>query len=506
VALGFLSRLSGGIFGNAIGYGVGTGLGAALEPAAQGIRNEIWPLDPNVPLSPEILATMVVQGVIAEAEGADEAKLNGVNPDRFHKLFRVNGDPVAPEMALSLWNRGEISEADVRRALLQSRLKPEWVDDFMKLRNNVIGSADLAEMVVQNIVTLEEGIARARKNGDDEEEFRKYVRLAGNPPGPAETLSLWNRGILNETEATLALRQSRLKPEWIEQFKQGRFHPVTASQAVEGVIKQRITLAEGTAIAAENGIDAGSFKLMVDAAGRPIGTVQALTLYNRGEFSRADVEEVVARSNVRTEYTDDIIKLAVRYPSLFQLRSLIQNGAIDDAYATELITKQGYPAKLAKGIVQAAHSQKLQNHKDLTVSQIEALYQGEAISRADAVAMLEQLDYDARESAFILDLADFRRIARFEEAVINKLHSQFVNHRIDVDVITATLDKLAIPEPQRENLIDLWSEERAANVKVLTPAQIVKAVRKGILPAAEGTAELTYQGYSDRDAAILLQL
>jgi hypothetical protein len=503
---GFLQFLSGRVVGETFSYGIGGAISPALAPLSQEVANDIWPEHAVVPNTPEELAAMAVQGVMSEQDAAHEALMSGVNNERFHRLFRVNGDPVAPQEALTLWNRGVINEDDVNRALLQSRLKPEWVDEFKHLRHQVISAADAAEMVVQGIIGQPEGESFATEDGWDSESFDRFVRLAGNPPGPQDTLSLWNRGLMTEQEATLALRQSRLKPEWIETVKQSRIHPVSTAQAVEAVVKQQITRDEGVSIAAENGIDAKGFDLLVKAAGRPIGIVQALALYNRGYFTRADVEEVVARSNVRTDYTDAVLHLAIRYPSLFQIRTLIQNGAIDDAYAISLITDQGYPQKLAEGIVKAAHGEKLQTHKDLTVSEITTLYQGEAISREDAVAMLGDLDYDAKESAFILDLAEFRRIARFQEAVINRLHSQYVAHRIAEDVVSNTLDKLGVAQAQRENLIDLWKEERGANVKVLTPAQIVKATHKGLLTADDGKAELMYQGYSDRDAGILLQL
>jgi hypothetical protein len=501
-----VKTLTSGSVGNMLAYGAGGAISPALSPLTQTILNEVWPLRPVVPISPTDAAAMAVQGVMSEEDAAKEAELSGIASDRFHKLFLVNGNPIAPEQALDLWNRGEIKEEDVARALLQSRLKPEWVDTFKLLRRQLLQAAELAEMVVQDVLTQADATDRAAALGIHADDFAHLVRLAGNPPGPQDTLSLWNRNLMTEEEATLALRQSRLKPEWIDIFKRSRIRPATTAQAVEAVVRQRITHDEGAKIAAENGIDAQTFALMVNTAGRPIGIVQALTLYNRKVYGKAQVEEVVARSDVRAEYTDAILHLAVRYPSILQVRQLVAAGAVSDEYATRLLVEQGYPHDLAVGVVAAGHGAKTAKHRDLTVSEVETLYQGGGLSRDDATGMIQQLGYDATEAALILDLAEFRRIARFIEAVINRVHAQFVAHRIDVDVITTELDRVGVPTDQREQLIDLWSQERAANVRTLTEAQVHRAFKLGILDDATATAKLVNMGYAPDDAGILLSI
>ncbi len=500
----------GRFFDTAFGYGVGGAASAAVEPIIAPFAQEAWVAAVQAGsgrvLDPSDLAAMAVQGVMDESDAAGEAAKSGMTEERFHRLFLVNGNPIAPEQALDLWNRGEISEEEVDVAIVQSRLKPEWVDRFKLLRKAILQASELANMVVQSVIPEEEATQRAAMLGIDAEDFHALTLLAGNPFGPETTLSLWNRGILDESEATLALRQSRLKPQWIEQFKQSRFRPVTAAQAAEGVVRQRITFNEGARIAAANGLDSDSFKLMVETAGRPISITQALALYNRGVFSEDDVKEVVARSNVRTEYTPEILKLRVRYPSLFQVRTLVSTGSIDDETAIKLLTDQGYPHELAGQIVGAAHKDKTQSDKDLVKGDIMRLYSEGAISRDDAKGMLRNLGYDDNESEFLVTISDFQKVAKFLNAAIGRVHTQFVNHRIDVDVVTTALDRLGVPTDQRENLIDLWTEERATNVKVLTAAEIAKAAATNLIQVGEAAAYLQNIGYSERDAAIYLNL
>jgi hypothetical protein len=67
------------------------------------------------------------------------------------------------------------------------------------------------------------------------------------------------------------------------------------------------------------------------------------------------------------------------------------------------------------------------------------------------------------------------------------------------------LDRIGIPSQQRDYLLDLWDIESAGNVRLLTPAQIVKAYSTTLITADDALARLQQQGYSEGDATLLLE-
>src|SRR2546428_136762 len=141
---GFFGKLGGRTASENLRFAGGGAASPAMAPLTPDVLDKGLPHALIVPLSPEELATATVQGAMSKKEAAAEAELSGISGPRFDALFHINGNPIAPEQALDLWNRGEINEGDVGKALLQSRLKPEWVDTFKLLRRAILQAAELA--------------------------------------------------------------------------------------------------------------------------------------------------------------------------------------------------------------------------------------------------------------------------------------------------------------------------------------------------------------------------
>jgi hypothetical protein len=90
--------------------------------------------------------------------------------------------------------------------------------------NRPLSPQAAAEATIRDLWTVPEAEAEARKSGMKPERFTVERGLAGQPPGSQELLELWNRGDLDEPDVTRGLRQSRLRPEWINAVKRLRFY------------------------------------------------------------------------------------------------------------------------------------------------------------------------------------------------------------------------------------------------------------------------------------------
>ena len=74
-----------------------------------------------------------------------------------------------------------------------------------------------------------------------------------------------------------------------------------------------------------------------------------------------------------------------------------------------------------------------------------------------------------------------------------------------VQQASGDLDTLGIPAAQRDYLLKIWTLEQSVNVKVLSEAEIAKAVKKQLITPEDGLARLENLGYSADDAALLLE-
>lgn len=489
-----------------VSFGAGQALSVGLAPEIQPLANAAWSMAPTMPLSPADAATMVVQNILSEDEAAGEAAQSGVNGERFGRLVHLAGDPPGPETLLEMWDREIIGEDGVTKGLLQSRLKPEWVESYKKLQRTLLTAGQLAEMVVQGVVPQDLATTMARHVSIEPEDFARMVKLAGSPPGPMQMLELWNRNAINESDVDRGLLQSRLKPEWVDAVKKLRHVPLSASVAAELVLKQRISFDEGARIAAIQGMSVEDFRLLSQVNGRPIATGQALQLARRGEFSRDRFEEVVARSDVRTEYADDLWKLRRVIPPLFQILRLLTAGAMSEELAVRYIVEQGYDKELATSIVTAAKKGKTQHTRDLSATMIDTLYEAGLETHQWAIDALTALGYDAEEAEWHLMLINARRLVSALQANLNLIHRMYVGHKYTRDVATQHLDAMELNPEVRNQLLDTWDHERAANVTRLTNAQIGSALKKDILTRDEAIARWQANGYPLADANILADL
>jgi hypothetical protein len=506
VAIDALRGLLGRFFQDALGYGVGQAISAAIEPEVQPISNELWAQSPTRPLSPEAAATAVVQGAMARDAAAAEAAQTGTNGERFDTLVQINGSPPGPEQLLSMWDRGIINAAQVRRGLLQSRLKPEWVDAVMATNPALLSITELAEMVVQGVLDQPTAARHAAELSYSAEQFGQLVRLAGSPPGPETALDLWNRGILSEQEATLALRQSRLKPEWIEQYKQLRVRHPSAEAAAEMVVQHVLTPAEGAAEAAKGGVSADLFAHMVEVRGNPPGPETALEWLRRDLISEAEFRLMIAEGNTKTKYTDTYLRTLERIPPARTVTTLVRQGVLGDAEATALIEKYGYSHEIAAGMVKSAHKSNTTHEKDLSLAMIETLYDAGLETTEQATKLVESLGYDAEETARLLNLHDARRYVSEVTRAANVIRGKYVSHQIDRAQALEDLDRLTGNPQARAHLLELWDVERDATVRVLTPAEIGQALKYQIIDDAEYDQRLQRLGYSAADAAVKRQI
>jgi hypothetical protein len=90
--------------------------------------------------------------------------------------------------------------------------------------NRPLSPQAAAEATIRDLLTTDEAAVEAKMTGTNRRRFDIERALAGQPPGSQELLQLWNRGDIDEPDVDRGLRQSRLRPEWIEKVKRLRFY------------------------------------------------------------------------------------------------------------------------------------------------------------------------------------------------------------------------------------------------------------------------------------------
>lgn len=471
----------------------------------------------DVPLTPEQAGAAVERGEMSYEDAQGEAAMSGTSAERFRVIERLAGLAPAPDQLADMRRRGLIDDARYRRGLVQGNVRSEWADALRGLAEHLLSTGELANMVVQGVIAAETGADLAALTGVSAENFARLVRLAGNPIGSHEALDLWNRGDIDEADVDRALRQSHLKPEWIDPFKRLKRRQLSVSDLV------RIVVHEGYADngrplpdlradmppefvreVAKQGITPEDAERLWAAHWRLPSPTQGYAMLHRGEIDEAELASLLKQADYSPRWRDRLRRIAFHPLGRIDIRRALSTGDMTPAEAHRRYEHLGYTPEDAALMVRIARTTEPSATKDLSAAQLATEYEGRFIDRAEYLRRLEVLGYSEAEAGQLADLADARRVQRAREQVISRVHAQYVGHKISLATAEAMLSKRGIPDAARAQITEAWQDEQAVNVRVLTPPQVRKAYTKSLITREQAIDTLTDQGYSEANAVTLL--
>jgi hypothetical protein len=490
----------------ALGYGIGGAISSAVDPLLRAEVNTAWTANPNMPLSPDTAAAVAIEHSDQEKSMESEAAKSGISSDRFAQLKETIEEGPDLGSLYDLWRRGELDDSLFDEGLSKRHFADKWRDPLRSLKRVLLSADILADARQQGFIDENRQIADSGKQGISSDDADILFKLAGNPPGPETALQMLNRGIITEDTFRQIIAEGRTKTKYTDDLLQLRRQLLTPEQVAEMVLRERISFEEGLSVAEKWGLSEDDFRLLADVRGRPPGIEQGLQLLNRGVIDKKRFREIVARSDVRVEFTDELLALKRRLPTIIQIRQLVSAGAVSDDLAVRWLIEQGYDKDVAEGVVTAAKSKKTEKQRDLTLSTITTLYEAREIPRSQAQDWISQLGYDERETEALLDLHDARREMDMRERAISAIHTQYVTRRIAEHEARAALDGLGVAPSAQDDLFQIWDLEQESRRTLLTRSDVVKAFKLGIRDGSWASNYLSTLGYADEDIDLILRL
>lgn len=376
---------------------------------------------------------------------------------------------------------------------------------ILSLAQQPVSVADAALGVLRGDLTMDQGVAIAAENGFSQDSFNTLIANTGEPPGTEQMLEAYRRGFIDEATLDRSILQSRVRNEWIPTIKKLRYSPMSVADAVNAVVQNHMSMQQGEQIAQFNGLEPGDFDTLYQTAGEPLSRTELEELYNRGLITEDLVKQGLSESRLKDKYIDAAFQLHQKVVPINVLQRAMRYGGISTADAIRVAMESGYSQQDATLVVTSSSGERLQTFKDKVVSAITALYEDNVIADADALNLIESMDYTAEEARFIFQSSEFRRQAKIVNQVTSAIKSKYLQRHLTRTQVINDLNTLGIPTSQRDQLMGLWDLEHEAYTKELTEAQIVKAVNKQLLTPAAGISRLVYLGYSEDDANLLIE-
>jgi hypothetical protein len=392
------------------------------------------------PLEPGDAAEIVAEDVELTGWGADQANQTGIGTAQFDALVQaVLNSPGVAEL-LTLWRRGEITDADVSHGLRKNRLESRWDKGLKALKNAKLPPAVAALAAVRGLIDAEgtlpvapptetgkvpafpvypiSGKDAAHAVGLTDDEYAVMVGINGRPMSLHEAASAYFRGIIEQADYYRAVSEGDTRNEWRDAILDQAREILTAHDWVELNLRGYISQEEMYAGTALHGMSQEDSDRLFRVLGRPLTVHQITTGLARGaKFNPIPgeltdpYEASVHESNIKPSYYELAIANRYNYPSLFQLNTLVKGNAITADQAADWANKDGYAPEVVTVLHDfwtkeqaSAGGTGTTKPKTFTYSQIHQAWKTGQFTDAQALAELESIGYPAAKAQTLLSI------------------------------------------------------------------------------------------------------
>ena len=473
-------------------WGLWTAARAAVNTVASGVASAAVgstiykaqaQYQPN-PLTPAVLADMVVRNIVPDSTGTtgtpppgwpdprmpggvaghsatDEAALSGLNGNRFAALAYATGESYGIVDALKMWDRGNylhaanpgpnyqtgtplyvqggsqadlygITETELDTVIAYSRVRDEFIPDLKKSAKSTVSGADAVEIAVKQIMSTDDAQDLYAAAGGMPEQFHMLVDAAGDSAGVEKAVELAAHGVITEGQLRQIVAMSRLNP---------RFYYLTEPEGGTG-------------------------------SGNPAYTAPLNTKW----LPPYEIKEAVAN-----------------------------NPALADQ-ATTWMLQQGYPADQAAAFTASLKTSAVATVKHETVSMVLTELTAGMISQGDATTALTNLGYAADAIPFLLQYAQARATITARNSAASRVRSGFLASVVTSDQATASLSQVGVPQATITQLLADWTAEKSVPHTALTTAEIGKLLKENVISTGEASSLWQMKGYSLTDVGYLFSL
>ena len=142
--------------------------------------------------------------------------------------------------------------------------------------------------------------------------------------------------------------------------------------------------------------------------------------------------------------------------------------------------------------------------KRLTRAQIIKFYRDKLYSKADSIQQLKDIGYDQPTAELFITLEDLDEYEKQVELSVMVIKTKLRKGVIDYDTAITSFDALNIPAARRDLLITEAFQEKEEDVRLPTKADLDKFLSAGLIDPTIYTARLLDLGYSSGDAQLYL--
>lgn len=233
---------------------------------------------------------------------------------------------------------------------------------------------------------------------------------------------------------------------------------------------------------------------------------QVYEMLHRALIQAPDVDAYLKAADFSPAWRSKLAAISYNVPGRIDLRRMFAAGAIDEPRLLKGYKDLGYNDADAAVLVTFAKKLAAGNPKELPRGVILEGYREAELGRSDAIAALQDLDFDAADAAFMLDLEDLQNTRELQHLFEDSVEADFKAGITTEPQAMTSLSAYGIPAGRAQLLLNLWRNRHQAKTATLSPGTIQHAVREHLIPDQVGLQRLKALNFNDGDAQLLIAL
>ena len=383
---------------------------------AQGTINHLYSMQPDAPISPQILADMVERNIVGQDWAAEHASWSGISNDLFDLMVKDTGEPPGIMEMLSLLRRGDLSESTFDQMVAYSRIRTEWTDQVKRLQYVTMSAADAINAVVKGVIDSDTGQTYFEHAGGMADQYQTLLDASGDAIGVEQVLNLWLHGYATSDDVKAVILHSRINPTF-EPLAAQLWHKYMPAFQVERILKaggctpeQASTWMSQLGYSADQVaafVAAGSGTAIVKA--KEVTEAQILDLYEAQFITQQDATTLLTDLGYPATAINYILEVTDAKKALAQLnkaRTAVQKayiaGQLDEADARSELAQLEVPLEAVGQYITDWNIERKLAFKTLTMAEVGGAYKKGFITDADALARWSAMGYNSTDSGILL--------------------------------------------------------------------------------------------------------
>ena len=370
-------------------------------------------------LTPEQAADMVQRGILSESAGEAVANRNGMIDADFQKLAQAAGQAPGIQDMLRLFRAGKITRPTLERAIRQSNIRNEWIDEILALRFLPAPTDAALNAATQNLLSKAEAKRIWSENGIDPGDFDWALESYGRPLSPEQAGELFNRGILTRDQVKQMFLESNVKNKYVDLVYRLAERLPPMELTVRMVREGAMTAAEGIRNLRQLGFAQRYAEALVElgtrektSANRDLSVATLLELYEGHAITRSTILDALDAHGYEPQEAEWLLSIAeirrdrrLQDSAISRVRARFITSKITETDALTALDALQVPSAQRDDLMDTWKIEREVSAPVLTVSQIQQAMRRGLIEPQAAFDRISGLGYDAEDATILVNLA-----------------------------------------------------------------------------------------------------